>query len=68
MRCELDAAFFHLYDIGRTDASYIMESLESPNEVILEIYDEMAEATRTGVPFQTRLDPPPAAPASICNV
>lgn len=30
--------------------------------VILEIYDEMAEAMRTGRPYQTRLDPPPADP------
>ncbi len=28
--------------------------------VILEIYDAMAEAIRTGRPYQTRLDPPPA--------
>ena len=27
--------------------------------VILEIYDAMQEATRTGHPYQTRLDPPP---------
>ncbi len=31
--------------------------------VILEIYDEMAEAMRTGRPYQTRLDPPPGPPA-----
>ncbi len=30
--------------------------------VILEIYDEMAEAMRTGKPYQTRLDQPPADP------
>jgi hypothetical protein len=30
--------------------------------VILEIYDAMAEAMRTGQPYQTRLDPPPADP------
>jgi hypothetical protein len=30
--------------------------------VILEIYDAMAEAQRTGLPYQTRLDPPPADP------
>jgi hypothetical protein len=29
---------------------------------ILEIYDEMAESIRTGQPYQTRLDPPPADP------
>jgi hypothetical protein len=30
--------------------------------VILEIYDEMAEAMRTWIPYKTRLDPPPAYP------
>jgi hypothetical protein len=28
--------------------------------LILEIYDALAEATQTGKPYQTRLDPPPA--------
>ena len=31
--------------------------------VILEIYDAMQEAMRSGVPYQTRLHPPPADPA-----
>jgi hypothetical protein len=31
--------------------------------VILEIYDAMQEAIRTGVPYQTPLDPPPGPPA-----
>jgi len=30
--------------------------------IILEIYDEMAEAMRTGIPYKTRLDPFPADP------
>ena len=30
--------------------------------VILEIYDGMTETSRTGKPYQTRLDPPPAEP------
>jgi hypothetical protein len=30
--------------------------------VILEIYDELAEAIATGRPYLTRLDPPPADP------
>jgi len=34
--------------------------------VILEIYDELAEAMRTGQPYHTRLDPPPAD-ASFCH-
>jgi hypothetical protein len=101
LRCELDAAFFHLYlqpepsgewkkveseteeDISRLKASfqmprdavaYVMDTFpivrqrdeEKHNgdyrtkRVILEIYDEMAVAIRTGVPYKTRLDPPPA--------
>jgi hypothetical protein len=32
-------------------------------DTILSIYDEMAEAIRTGKPYQTRLDPPPGPPA-----
>ncbi|MDP2316549.1 MAG: N-6 DNA methylase [Pseudomonadota bacterium] len=31
--------------------------------LVLEIYDAMAEATRTGVPYATRLSPPPADPS-----
>lgn len=30
--------------------------------LILEIYDEMTEAFRTGVPYKTRLDSPPGPP------
>ncbi len=102
LRCELDAAFFHLYlpsepdgewspcanetaeDRARLKASfatprdavaYIMDTFPivkrkdeekwgeyRTKRVILEIYDAMAEAMRTGVPYQTRLDPPPADP------
>ena len=103
LRCELDAAFFHLYlpaeaigawrwvegetaeDLERLKASfptprdavaYIMDTFpivrrkdeEKHGEyrtkrVILEIYDEMAEAMRTGKPYHTRLAPPPGPPA-----
>jgi len=101
LRCELDAAFFHLYlpaepsgdwrpaenetaeDRARLRASfptprdavaYIMDTFPivkrkdeaqwngdyRTKRVILEIYDAMAEAARTGIPYQTRLSPPPA--------
>ena len=30
-------------------------------DTILEIYDALAESVKTGTPYQTRLDPPPAA-------
>lgn len=133
LRCELDAAFFHLYlgansewgmangqevnseqriADGRTTAAephspfatnhsllaafptprdavaYIMDTFpivrrkdeartEQKNaagevikpgryltkDTILEIYDAMAESIKTGQPYQTRLNPPPADPA-----
>ena len=75
MRCELDGAYFHLYGIERDDVDYIMESFPilrdkdlklydeyRTKRVILEVYDAMAEAMRTGEPYQTVLDPPPADP------
>jgi hypothetical protein len=75
LRCELDAAYFHLYGIERADVDYIMETFPivkrkdeaahgeyRTKRVILEIYNEMAEAVRTGQSYQTRLDPPPADP------
>lgn len=109
LRCELDAAFFHLYlpatpdgqwkparvadgavrdetpeelaelkkhfPTPRDAVAYIMDTFPivrrkdeekygdyRTKRVILEIYDEMADAIRTGRPDQTRLDPPPADP------
>lgn len=75
LRCELDAAFFHLYDLSRDDTGYILDTFpivrkndekahgeHRTKRVILEIYDAMAEAARSGVPCLTRLDPPPADP------
>ena len=75
LQCELDAAYFHIYGIKRSDVEYIMETFPTvkrndkqkydeyrTKRVILEIYDEMAKAIATGEPYQTRLDPPPADP------
>jgi hypothetical protein len=72
MRAELDAAYFHLYGIDRDDVDYIMETFPivkrkdlerygsfRTKELILQVYEAMAEAARTGVPYQTILDPPP---------
>ncbi len=76
LRCELDAAYFHLYGIERDDVDYIMETFPivrrkdeklhgeyRTKRVILEIYDEMQRAMETGVPYRTRLEPPPADPS-----
>jgi len=75
LRCELDAAYFHLYGIARDDVDYIMETFPivkrkdeaahgeyRTKRVILEIYDAMQRAMETGEPYQTLLDPPPADP------
>jgi hypothetical protein len=72
MRAELDAAYFRLYGIEGNDVEYIMETFPivkrkdeerygsyRTKELILRVYDAMAEAMRTGVPYQTILDPPP---------
>ncbi|MFH1933088.1 MAG: N-6 DNA methylase [Pseudomonadota bacterium] len=75
IRCELDAAFFNLYGINRDDVDYIMETFPivkrkdeqkygeyRTKRVILECYDAMTEAMKTGRLYQTILDPPPADP------
>jgi hypothetical protein len=76
LRCELDAAFFHLYSIGRNDVDYVMETFpivrrhdeDAHGEyrtklTILEVFDAMSEAIRSGKPYRTRLDPPAADPS-----
>ncbi len=75
LRCELDAAYFHLYGIERDDVDYIMETFPivkrkdiarhgeyRTKRVILEMYDDMAVAIQGGASYVTRLDPPPAHP------
>ncbi|WP_104783818.1 MULTISPECIES: Eco57I restriction-modification methylase domain-containing protein [Streptomyces] len=72
LRAELDAAFFHLYGLNRDDLDYVMETFHvvknedeathgtyRTKNLILDIYDRMAEAKRTGTAYQTFLDPPP---------
>ncbi|GAB3165129.1 hypothetical protein GCM10027059_22360 [Myceligenerans halotolerans] len=72
LRVELDAAFFHLYGIGRQDVDYILETfggvrkkdLKAHGEyrtrrLILEVFDAMQRAIDTGTEYETILDPPP---------
>lgn len=94
LRCELDAAYFHLYlgtpakweadtprlremfPTPRDAVDYIMDTFTivrrkdeqahgeyRTKRVILEMYDQIAEAIRSGVAYQTQLDPPPGPPA-----
>ena len=67
LKCEIDAALFHLYDMEFEEVDYIMEtfSIVKRNDerdfgefrtkrVILEIYEEIASAKRTGTTYNTR--------------
>jgi hypothetical protein len=73
LRCEIDAAFFHLYGVEREDVEYIMDAFPivrrkeeqthgeyRTKRVVVEMHRELAEAIASGRPYQTRLDPPPA--------
>ncbi|CAG7641718.1 DNA methyltransferase [Rhodococcus opacus] len=68
-RAWVDAAFFHLYGVARDDVDYIMETFSivkrrdfaahgeyRTKRMILEIYDAVAEAERTGVTYQSPFD------------
>jgi hypothetical protein len=79
LRCELDAAFFHLYGIERDDVAYIIDTFPivkrkdeaahgsyRTRDTILDIYDAMQQAMTTGQPYQTRLEPP-AADSKCCH-
>jgi hypothetical protein len=78
LRCELDAAFFHLYGIEREDVDYIMETFPivkrkdekahgeyRTKRVILGIYDAMRRAMETGVPYQGAVDVAPIGAAVV---
>jgi hypothetical protein len=69
LRCELDAAFFHLYALSRDEVAYVMETFPIVRRhdekeygdyrtklVIMDVYDAMAEASRTSKSYQPRID------------
>lgn len=75
IRCELDAAFFHIYGIERDDVDYIMHTFPiikrrdeaqfgnyRTKDTILDIFDALTDAQQTGQTFVSTLDPPPADP------
>jgi hypothetical protein len=72
LRCELDAAFLHLYGLSRADAAYILDTFPivrrkdeaahgtyRTRDTILARYDQFAEASTSGKPFVSPLNPPP---------
>jgi hypothetical protein len=76
IRCELDAAFFHLYGVARGDVAYILDTFPiverkdrdkyggtyRTKETLIEIFDAMAEAIQDRTTYQSRLNPLPADP------
>ena len=72
IRAEIDAAIFHLFGAGRDIVEYVLETfpLVKKNDLntigefrvkrlILEAYDAMQDATKTGIPYESPLNPPP---------
>ena len=71
LRCEIDAAFFHLYGVSRDDADYILDTFPAlersekrehgeyrTKRVVLETYDALAAAAVNGLPYDSPLGPP----------
>lgn len=69
LRAEIDAVIFHLYGIAREDVDYIMETFPivkrkdiathgeyRTKRMILEIYDEMADAIANGTTYASPFD------------
>jgi len=81
LRCELDAAFFHLYGLSRDDIDYVMDTFPivrkndekthgeyRTKRVILETHDALSKAVQTGKPYRTPLEPLPASPGASHGV
>ena len=77
LRCELEAAFFHLYGLDADDVGYIMDTFPGvaraeiqeygeyrTRRAILEIHAAITDARRRDRPYPTRLYPGPANPAA----
>jgi hypothetical protein len=79
VRAELDAVVaWEIYGVTRDEIEFILSTFPTSKKyeeqefgefrtqrLIFEIYDSMAEAERTGKPYQTRLNPPPADPSVV---
>ena len=71
LRCEIDAAFFHMYGISRDDTAYILDTFPvlerserrehgeyRTKRVVLETCDALAAAATRGLPYDSPLGPP----------
>ena len=75
LQLELDAMAFHHFGLSRAEVEHVLATFPKVREyderahgeyrskrIILEIYDAMSDAARTGRPYATLLDPVPADP------
>ena len=75
IRSELDAAFFHLYQFSREDVAFVLDTFwivrkadekaygeYRSKRLVLEAFDLLGGAIRSGQPYVTALDPPPGDP------
>jgi SOS-response transcriptional repressor LexA len=73
LRCELDAACFHLYGVSREDADYILDTFPivraydeqvfgeyRTKRLILDIYDALTESIATRHAYRSLIQPLPA--------
>ena len=71
LRCEIDAAFFHLYGLSRDDAAWILDTFPvlarseareygeyRTKRIVLETYDALEVAAALGLPYESPLGPP----------
>jgi hypothetical protein len=79
LQAEIDAAVLHLYRLTRSQAEWLLESFTvlrkyeerevgefRTKRLVLEVFDALEDAHRTGKPYQTLLAPPAADP-SCCH-
>lgn len=78
LRCELDAAFFHIYGLHHDEIEHVMDSfpiIKSDEETkfgeyrtkrtVLQIYQEMDRVRRSGGEYITQLNPRPVQIGTI---
>lgn len=72
LRAELDASMMHVYGLERDEVEHVLDSFFvvrkyeerdhgefRTKRLVLTEYDRMAEAARTGIPYESSLDPEP---------
>lgn len=74
IRAEIDAAIFHVFGLDRDEVEHVLGTFTVMSKydlaehgdlrtakTVLALYDRMADAAETGVPYQTPIDPMPGS-------